>query len=66
MITIPLNDLPTAVQRQLQSLKLGETASIVQGSAQVAEITLTVSPEFPSELTMNFHQPGSNPLGLPI
>ena len=45
MITIALDDLPPIVRRQLERLKQGETASIVQGNAQVAEVTLTASPD---------------------
>ena len=36
MIIIPMDELPLAVRRQLQQLKPGETASIVQDSEQVA------------------------------
>jgi hypothetical protein len=43
MIIIPLDQLPLAVRRQLQQLKPGETASIVQDSEQVAEVTRTRS-----------------------
>ena len=45
MITIAFNDLAPRVRRQLERLKPGETASIMQGDAQVAEIKLTVSPD---------------------
>ncbi len=45
MITISLNDLPRHVRRQLERLKTGETAAIMQGDSQVAEVKLTVSPD---------------------
>lgn len=45
MVIIPLNDLPPRVRRQLERLRSGETASIMQGNAQVAEVTLTTTPD---------------------
>ena len=45
MVTISFNDLPPRVRRQLERLKNGETALIMQGDEQVAEVKLTVSPE---------------------
>ena len=45
MITIALDELPSAVRRKLQELKPGETASIVQGNSEVAEIRRTPPPE---------------------
>ena len=41
MVTIPLDELPAGIRRQIEQLKPGETASIVQGSSQVAEIRAT-------------------------
>ena len=45
MVIISLNDLPPRVRRQLERLRPGETASIMQGDAQVAEVTLTNTPD---------------------
>ncbi len=45
MITISFDDLPATVRRQLERLKPGETASIVQGALQVAEMKVTSSPK---------------------
>jgi antitoxin (DNA-binding transcriptional repressor) of toxin-antitoxin stability system len=39
MMTISIEDLPSRVRRQLEQLKPGETASIMRGNAQVAELT---------------------------